>query len=148
MFANKYVTKKYASKIKAIKNKQMHNVKAFELKQMKEEEMGTLLKKKNQEFLRALRKCTLVEYNGRQLFELEDKMEIELPINVALKTTNFLDKLKFGVTHEQDFDCPICGKSEKRLLYLEFNFIEFIPVKLDPRNEIRGITGGNIFMGI
>jgi len=148
LFANEYVNKKYAGKIKAIKNKQIHNVKAFELKQIKEDEMEALTKKKNQEFLRALRKCTLVEYNGKQLFELEDKMEVQLPINVALKTTDFLDKLKFGVTHKQDFDCPICGKSEQRSLYLEFNFIEFVPVKLDPRNEVRGITGGNIFMGI
>jgi len=150
IIANRYITKKYAGKIKAIKNKQMHNVKAQDLKLMKEEELEVLNQQKGKEFLRALKASTLVEYNGKFLDSLEDKMDVYriIPMNVALNSTTFLDTIKFGVDHEQDFECPICGFSERRSLRFEFNFIEFIPVKPNSSDALGNITRGNIFMGI
>ena len=146
--SSRYITKKYSSKIKAVRAKQIHNVKAEELKQIKEEELEKLEIKKGQEFVRTLRRVCLTEFNGRPLNTLEEKLQIELPLNIVNDSTDFLERIKFGVYDKQDFECPICGYSEQRLLHLEFDFIEFIPIKSDTANELRNITRGNIFMGV
>jgi hypothetical protein len=148
--ANNFVAKKYNSKIKAIKNKQIHNVKAQELKQIKQEELDKINQLKSQDFLRALKASSLVSKNNIQLTNIDEKMEVykSIPIGCSIDLANFLDKIRFGVHQEQKFECPICGLSEGRWLQLEFNFIEFIPTKHDTSNGIQGITGGNIFMGV
>lgn len=148
--SHSFVNKKYNPKIKAIKNKQIHNKKAHELKEIKEEELDRLHNEKSKDFLRALKASTILEYNGRTLNTLEEKIAVykTLSMSIYVELSDFLEKIRFGIQHEHTFECPICGLSEKRWLQQQFNFVEFLPTKSDTNNEVRSITRGNIFMGI
>ena len=150
IIASRYINKKYSYKVKALKSKQIHNVKSDELKRIKEEEMEKLNQEKGRDFIRALKSSTLIGYNNRLLETLEEKIEVykNISINVSIDASSFLESIRFGINKEQDFECPICGHSEKRLLQLEFNLIEFLPTKSDTNNGLQNITRRNIFMGI
>lgn len=148
--SNRYIYKKYMPKIKAIKNKVLHGVKADELRIIKEEELKEINKQKAKEFLRAIKASSLCEINGERLEELEEKMEAykDIPVDVSISMSEFLEEIRFGIDDEHTYECPICGYSEQRSLQREFNFIEFIPTKSDSANGLRSITRGSIFMGV
>jgi len=150
IIASRYINKKYSYKIKALKSKQIHNVKASELKKIKDEELEKLNQEKGRDFIRALKSAALVGCNNKIFESLEEKIEAyqHIPIGVFMEAASFLEDIKFGINKEQDFECPICGCSEKRLLQLEFNFLEFIPNKSDTLHGIQNITRRHIFMGI
>jgi hypothetical protein len=148
--AQKLSAKKYASKIKNVQNRKDPNVAIYELKEKKKEEIDRLRYEQAKYTVIAAKALSLVSVDGRELTDDNEKINVysKLPRSILIEFSHFIDQFKFGIQHEQEFACPICGKVDKRLLQQELNPIELLPLDATSSGERGKPAKLNIYIGL
>ena len=146
--AHSIVKKEYAPKIKQVQNRKDANVPLAELKQKKEQEIERLSIERDKKIILYSRALTLNKVNGKELTEKE-KIDTysSLPTMAILEYIDFMENIKFGIQHEAELQCPICGNVSKRLLQRELNPIELLPLDASTSRKHRESARLNIYFG-
>jgi len=146
--AHRIAQKKYTGRLKQVKNKRMHGKNLVEFKEGKEEEIKKIREMQAKDTVLFSRALTLFSKDG---VELNPNQCIEeyrnLPRVAMMEMINFFNKIKFGIQEEREFECTLCGNSERRSLQQEFNPIELLPLDTDSTRKLRKSPSVNIFIG-
>ena len=146
--AQKMAKKMYASKIKMVQVRTEANVSAVDLKYKKEQELEKLQIEKDKKTVLFARALTLNKIDGKELSDQEKTEEYaKLQMDVVFELMDFLDNIRFGIQHDVQVMCPICGKESKRSLQREFNPIELLPLDLTATRKHRESSRINIYFG-
>lgn len=147
--ARKIASKEYNIKIKEVQARKNPNVLLKDLNFQKEEDIKKLEKEEAKYTFLVTRALSLISVDGRELTDSE-KIQIfsHLPRTTDAKIKEFLTQFKFGIQHEQEFVCPICGKTDKRLLQREIDPHELLPTFSVTKRDIRQSPGIDIYVGI
>ncbi len=147
--AKQITEKQFAGKIKMLQNKKVHGIGQEQLKIQKDKELEILQKQKAKETLIASRALSLIQYDDTILERDDEKIALyrKIPRESLFEYVEFIEKLQFGIQDEREFVCPICGKSDKRLLQRKFDPLEFIPVESNSTNKSKELKRANIFVG-
>lgn len=142
--------KKFAGKIKKIKNKKIHNVPLAEVKAQKQEEIKKIRMEEAKLAILYARALSLISIDGKEIESDHQKLDIfrKIPHVDSSRIMDFMENLKFGVTTELELNCPMCGKSDRRSLRQELNPLELVPMDTDTKRELRKSTAINIHFGI
>ena len=115
--SQKMARKEFQSKIKKIKKEKINNVPLAELKSYKQEEIDKLRMEEAKRSVLYCKALTLINFNGEELSDAEKIQKfILLPSNVIIEMTEFLNKVQFGIDHEIEVFCQLCGTPKKRWL--------------------------------
>lgn len=142
--AKKYALDKWNPKIKAIQNRREANVPLAELKDRKEQEIEKLRIEQAQAILLYNKALMLEKFDHHAIPDIE-KLGLyrKLPRFIQNQLEDILDNIEYGLYDEVEFDCPLCGTSNKRLLQHEINPIEFLPYRDSNRVKNVSTTGNN-----
>jgi len=155
--AKEYATKVYAPKIKSSQNRKEANVPLYELKEKKEKELKILKEEQGRLLFLYAKSMVLVSKNDKKL---SNKEKFEEYRDVITRSTTdqineFFDKVQFGLQHELELVCPLCGETDKRWLQRVIDPRELLPYGNSDRNksistngESGQRTGFNIYFGI
>jgi exosome complex RNA-binding protein Csl4 len=147
--AQKLATKKFASKIKQITNRQEHGVDGKTLAEKKQAELDIVNHEKSKTVVLYAKALALYKKNDKVLSD-EEKIEIftkDIPREVTLQLYDFLDRIKFGIQDEREFTCPVCGKVDKRWLQREFTTLELLPFNTSTKRKRSKLTRLGIHFG-
>jgi len=126
--ARKIAEKEFASKIKEIQNRRNINSSLPELKFDKKKELDKLKSEEVKYSLLIAQALTLDSIDGNKLTDADKIKEFSvMPRNEKSKIQNFMHQFKFGVQHEQEFTCPLCGKVDKRWIQREIDYDDLLP---------------------
>jgi hypothetical protein len=155
--AVRYAEKIYSPKIKNIQNRKEANIPLSEVKAKKEEELQKLKEEQGRLIILYSKSLLLQTKNG---VTLSTKEKFEEYSNIMPRTVNtYIDKifeqLQFGLQHEMELCCPMCGNSTKRLLQQGIDPRELLPYgdnnkpnTVSTNGESRVNTGLNIYFGV
>ena len=120
------------------------------MKAMKEEELEDIQIQKSKDLMLYSKALSLISYDGKDLTDDQEKIGLFRKIRRTdmIEFINAMDKIKFGIQDERNFECPICGEVEQRLLQREFMFYEFVPLDTDAKHRLEGTPGINVHFGI
>ena len=141
---------KYASKINMVSKKQTpHGVQLAEFKSKQEKDIEKLKLEQAKETVLMAKALTLIGFNGQAIEGDNEKYNIykQLSRKSSFELADFLKDIEFGISDERDYDCPICGKTVRRLLQQEFNPIEFLPLDTDTQRVKRESGNINFYFG-
>lgn len=127
--AKKYSDKIYLPKIKSVQNRKEANVPLFELKMKKEKEIKSLKEEQAKLIILYAESMMLVSKNEVELTDYEKFVEYKevMPRNISNYIHDVFDKIQFGLQHEMELVCPICGETEKRSLQQVLDPRELLP---------------------
>lgn len=127
--AKKYVYKKYNPKIKSVQNRKEAGVPLHELKVKKEEEIQKLKLEMGKLIILYAKSQILLAKNGVEYTDEQKLNEYSEGFERTLlaKFDDLLAQIKFGVQHEIELTCPLCGKSERRSLQHFLDPRELLP---------------------
>jgi len=135
--AQKIIDKEFAPAFKKLQNRVEHGVPGDVLKAKKQEEFEELQKQKAKKLMVYIKAYSLLTLNDKVL---SDKEKVDLMINreifprqITRDMDSFLDQLKHGIYHTQEFTCPKCGKLNKEELQHSLSVAELLP--LDSKNN-------------
>lgn len=146
--AQKMAKDKYAGQLKRVENRREHGVPLAELKQKKQDEIEEIKHMQAKDTLLFARALTLVAMNGEDLKD-EQKIQIypNLPRKEVMGLISYFNDIKFGIQHDYEFICPICGHSDRRLLQQELNPLELLPLDSTSSRKQEEHSRINIFIG-
>lgn len=149
--AQKIIDKEFAPLFKRIQNRVEHGVPGEVLKAKKQEEFDDLQKQKAKKLMTYIKAYCLLSMNDKIL---SDKEKIDLmtnreifPRQITRDMDSFLDQLKHGIFHTQEFTCPKCGKVNKEELQHSFSVAELLPIDSKNNRDNRQHTRLNIHFG-
>lgn len=148
--AGKLAKKKWAGKINQIERKQNpHGMPLAEAKFQKEQEIETLKKQEAKDALLFAKALTLVEMNGKPITTFEEQVNIykNFPREAFFEFNDFLEKIDFGIVDKREYSCPICGKTEERLLQQDSSPIALLPIESSDTRASRKHATANIYFG-
>jgi succinate dehydrogenase flavin-adding protein (antitoxin of CptAB toxin-antitoxin module) len=135
--ARKIAYKQYIENIKDAQNKK----KFEEVEKLKSEEMKyTML------ISQAL---SLLKIDNKELTD-EEKITIfaSLPKSNRKKIEEFKNQFNFGVYHEQEFTCPLCGKVDKRWIQRDISYDDLLPTNSFTSRDDNDSSGLDIFISV
>ena len=135
--AKTYANKVYAPKIKSVQNRKEHGTALAELKEKKEKELQILKEEQGRLLFLYAKAMVMVSKNGK---ELSDKEKFEEYRDTLSRSTtdeinSFFDKVQFGLQHELELVCPLCGETDKRWLQRVIDPRELLPYGNSNRNR-------------
>jgi hypothetical protein len=141
--AKNYAQKVYAPKIKSVQNRREHDVPLAELKEKKDKELQLLKEEQGKLLFLYAKAMILVSKNGKIL---SDKEKFEEYSEVITRHTvdninEFFEKIQFGLQHEIELVCPLCGNPDKRWLQRVIDPRELLPYGNSDRNKSIPSTG-------
>lgn len=147
--AKKLTVAKFAPKFKELQTRKNPNGPLAEIKLQRQEELNKLKEDQGKYEFLVSRALTLLKVDDKELNDNE-KIEIfsKLPRAIDYEMRNFLSQFKFGIQHEQEFTCPICGKVDKRLLQREIFIYELLPTQSITKRDNKLPTRSNIYVGV
>lgn len=147
--AKKLAVAKFAPKFKELQTRKNPNGPLTEIKLQRQEELNKLKEDQGKYEFLVSRALTLLKVDDKELNDNE-KIEIfsKLPRAIDYEMRNFLSQFKFGIQHEQEFTCPICGKVDKRLLQREIFIYELLPTQSITKRDNKLPTRSNIYVGV
>lgn len=127
--AKRYADKIYLPKIKTVQNRKEANVPLFELKMKKEKEIKSLKEEQAKLIILYAEAMMLVSKNGIELSDSEkfNEYKDKMPRAVSDHIKEIFNKIQFGLQHEVELTCPICGATEKRSLQQILDPRELLP---------------------
>jgi len=147
--AKKMASEKFSQKIKIVQNRKDPNIPLIGLRDQKKEEIDKLKYEEIKYMFLAMRALSLLTVNGKELTDEEKvNMYAAIPRNVQAEIRNFIDQFKIGVQHEQEFTCPLCGRSDKRLLQREIDFYELLPTAISSKRKLGKRPGVDFFVAV
>lgn len=115
------------AKNKKAKTEEHHNKNQVEINKLEE------LRAKD--VMRYLRSLQIVSINGVDIKTDEEKIQVEennrIPARIKEDLIVYQNYIDFGINSEIEFECPICGEKDRRLLRQEINFRELLPLHRD-----------------
>lgn len=147
--AQKIAAKKYGGKIKNVQNRKEANSPLAQLKEKKKEEIDDLKYEQGKYTLLVAKALSLISVDGKELNN-EEKIATysKLSRNTYLEINDFINQFKFGICHEQEFTCSVCGKVDKRWLRQELNPLDLLPLDTDTTRNSRKSSAINICVGL
>lgn len=97
---------------------------------------------------------SLISVNGVEFKSLDQKIEAysKFKRSTLMKLSALIDMAQFGVQHEFELKCNLCGRTERRALQRAINPLEFIPFddnsESDSSGELRKHSEFDIFFGV
>lgn len=149
--AQKIVDEKYAGKIKAIQSRrEPAGASLADVKLRKEKEIEEIKRCQKKDLSLYVRALSLVQKDGRDITDVQEKIEIykKLPRSFLLEMISFMDELRFGIQDEKEIVCPLCGRTDKRLLQRQLMYLELLPLDTDTKRIGRVNAGVNIYFGV
>lgn len=149
--ARKIAKDKFAEQIKRVQNKKISTntiLPAIQVNNKKEEIEKIKAEELKFSYL-AVQALSLISVDGKELND-EEKIKVfsEIPRNAKAKIKEFIGQFKIGIQHEQEFVCPLCGKTDKRWIQREIDYDELLPLHAVTHGNDRISTGLDIFVGI
>lgn len=155
--AKKYADKIFIPKIKAVQNRKSHGVSLGELKLLKEKEIEKLREDQGRLIFLYAKAMMLQSIDGENLSDAK-KLELytdSIPRQVTTEAEKIFGKLQFGLNHEIELTCPVCGTTSKRLLQRSFNPRELLPngsgtesTNIYSAGESKEHSGLSVYFGI
>ncbi len=116
--AKRYAEKKYASKIKMVRNRREANVALADLKERKKKEIDNL-KREQAKILILYANAMMIQTKNDIALSDEDKLN-EYANNLSRTVTKNIKEtfkqIDFGLSNDIELACPLCGKVDKRRL--------------------------------
>jgi hypothetical protein len=135
--AKKLASKQFVEKIKEAQNKR----KTEEVEKLKTDELKYSML--------IAQSLTLLKVDDKELTEIERVAAFsELPRNSKAKMQEFKNQFKFGIHHEQEFTCPLCGKVDKRWIQREIDYDDLLPTNSITSGDDKLSSGLDIFVGV
>jgi hypothetical protein len=127
--AKNYAQKMYAPKIKSVQNRKEANVPLAELKEKKEKEIQKLKEDQARLLFLYAKSMILLKKNGKDLSPKErfEEYRDTLSRSTTESINEFFQKVQFGLQHELELVCPICGETDKRWLQRVIDPRELLP---------------------
>ena len=156
MEANSYVSGIYEPKIKLIQNRKEHGIPLHKLKEKKAQEIKALQEEQGKVMLSYVEAMLLHSKDGVELTSQEKwkAYNEEVPRYIMDEVRKIFDNFRFGLNHEIELQCPMCGNAEKRWLQLSIDPRELLPVRnsgdnktLPTVNELRGASRVAFYFG-
>jgi hypothetical protein len=149
--AQKFTDKEYGAVLKKIQNRTEHGIPGEELQAKKKAEVEEIQKQKAKKLISYIKAFSIISIDGETL---SDTKKIEVikdrdlfPRHVTQDLDSFLDQLKHGIFHEEEFTCPVCGKLNKESLQYSISASELLPINPKSERDSRQHTRLNIRFG-
>lgn len=136
---------KYTGLMRRVKARQpKHGQPGDMVREEKENELKKLEHEKQKEMAFNFRALSLRSKNG---LVMTDKIRIEefgmIPGNLLSSFIAYTDDIEFGICDERDITCNLCGKTERRVLQREINFLELLPIDMGEKPSAKRNIGNN-----
>jgi hypothetical protein len=95
--------------------------------------------------LSATKGLALIEFNGKPVTNEADRINLSrtMPRDAVMKQVKLMEKMNFGVNHEEEFVCDLCGKTEPGLLQRTISPLELLPIATESGVSGTGHKPGN-----
>jgi len=150
--AQRIVKDKYKPLIKSIHDRKNNGKPLHIFKAEKEEELKKVNRKKAKDIITYTEAMTLFAIDGKELKDNDERIReySKLKRDDYFDLENFLKDIDFGLQYDAKLSCPLCGKTERRLLQQNIDPIELLPVDPDSKDRSIQRDGGqlNIYFGV
>lgn len=149
--AKRIVREKYNPQIAQIQSKKAPAGSPMaQAKQQKKKEIEYLQKQKGKDSILYAKGLSLLKVDGQEITDPDEAIDIykQLTQRNLFDISAFLSYVEFGINHDIDLECPICGKVSRRSLQQELNPIELLPMDNDSKNNKGADTRIDIFVGV
>jgi len=142
--AYKIASKEFDSKIRIERNRSLHGVPKEQMQVMREEAIEKLNMQKARATIRYSQALCLnaVKENGsvRNLRTFEEKVKEynDIPKSVMFGYIKAIEAVQYGVDHELEVECNLCGSKERRSLQRFINPFELLPISNVENNDSSG----------
>lgn len=145
----KMANEEFKWEIEKIRNKKASNEDEALRQQDKLKEIQN---KRAKKALKYIRKLALYSINDKIIEKDEEKVKTEVPGQIFDQLVSYQNYIDYGLHNEREFVCPLCGKTDRRLLQQFIGPLELLPIvhndsSVHTKNKPRSTDRIEVFFG-